>query len=129
MGLFGRKTDPPPIDAGAERFVLWLARDEFGSKSATMSSAVDQDLTVIGDDADDFVLLIVDRYGDWVRYWPWERFVCFNEGVPIQAPLAALWDLLRLPWGETAFARKPELERLELGHIAKVLEAGEWTDP
>ena len=126
MVLFSQNIEAPPVEAGANEFVLWLARDEFGCKQATLSSAVDQDLKIIGDDSDDFVLQIVGRYGDWVRYWPWERFLCFNEGVSIMAPLAALWDLLRLPWGDTAVPRKPNLERLELGHIAKVLEHGEW---
>ncbi|KWV93192.1 hypothetical protein [Erythrobacter sp. YT30] len=129
MGLFGRKANAPPFDEGAKPFVLWLAREEFGYKHATLSSAVDQDLTVTGDDGDDFVLQIVDRYGEWVREWPWERFICFNEGVSMLAPYAALWNFLRLPWSDTAFPQKPELERLELGHIAKVLERGEWIDP
>ncbi|WP_390587117.1 hypothetical protein [Erythrobacter sp. MTPC3] len=113
----------------AQDFVLWVAREEFGIGEATLTSALDQDLKIIGDDVDDFAELLANRYGEWVCEWPWDRFVCLNEGVSILAPFAALWDLLRLPWRETAFPRKPQLERLTLAHVANVLERGEWIEP
>ncbi|MEM8572848.1 MAG: hypothetical protein AAGG56_18410 [Pseudomonadota bacterium] len=129
MGFFSTRRKSPPAALSAEDFLLWVTKEDFGIREATLHSALDQDLKIIGDDSDEFVLQIVDRYGDWVRYWPWDRFLCFDEAVPILALFAALWDLLRLPWGETAVPRKPALERLELGHIAKVFEHGEWIEP
>ena len=129
MASFGQKINPPSPDEGAEAFVFWLARHEFGCRSATVESALDQDLGIIGDDVDDFAHEIAKRYGEWVYTWPWERFVCLDEGVPLTAPFAAIWEFLRLPWRDSALPRKPTLNRLQLGHIAKVLEDGEWSDP
>ena len=119
----------PSASLSTEEFVLWVAREDFGFSEATLDSALDQDLKIIGDDVDDFAEALAERYGEWVADWPWERFVCLDEGVPILAPMAAIWDFLRLPWGDTAFPRKPELERLTLAHVANVLERGEWIDP
>ncbi len=129
MGLFGRKIEPPPVEAGVEPFLLWLARDEFGCRDANMRSDLDRDLGIIGDDVDDFVAELSQRYGEWVFEWPWQRFVCLDEGVPITAPFVAIWEFLRLPWRDTAWPTKPVLERLTLAHIAFVLERGEWVDP
>lgn len=109
--------------------MLWLAREEFRCRDAQLADALDQDLGIIGDDSDDFVIEIAANYGAWVREWPWKRFLCFDEGVPITAPFAAIWEFLRLPWRDTAWPTKPVLERLTLAHIAFVLERGEWVDP
>jgi hypothetical protein len=129
MAWLGTKVEPPPLEAGAEAFVLWLVREHFGCRKAHLDDAVDQDLDIVGDDGDEFVLLLVSRYGEWVRFWPWERYLCFDEGVPLMAPWLALSNFLRLPWRSTAFPHKPSLDRLTLLHIAFVLERGEWVDP
>ncbi|WP_337660956.1 hypothetical protein [Erythrobacter sp. Alg231-14] len=129
MGLFSARSEPPSDIVSAKDFVLWVAGEDFGIRETTLDSALDQDLKIIGDDVDDFAEALASRYGEWVFDWPWEEFVCLDEGVPILAPFALIWDFLRLPWRETAFPRKPHLERLTLAHIAKVLEAGEWSDP
>ncbi|WP_247271349.1 hypothetical protein [Qipengyuania sp. S6317L1] len=129
MGFFSTRRKSPPTPLSTEDFVLWVAREDFGIRDATLDSALDQDLKIIGDDVDDFAEVLAERYGEWVADWPWERFVCLDEGVLILAPMAAIWDFLRLPWGDTAIPRKPELERLTLAHVANVLERGEWIDP
>ena len=129
MAFFSSRKNPPPDLSSAEDFVLWVAREDFGIREAKLDNALDQDLNIIGDDVDDFAEALAERYGDWVADWPWERFVCLDEGVPMLAPIAALWDFLRLPWDNTAVPRKPELQRLTLAHVANVLERGEWIDP
>ena len=129
MALIGNRVEPPDEGAGALEYVLWLARDEFGCRKAHPCSALDQDLGIVGDDVDDFVEKLAERFGEWVFEWPWERFVCLDEGIPILAPFIFLWEFLRLPWRDTALPKKDHMERLELAHIAKVLEHGEWVEP
>jgi hypothetical protein len=110
--------------------VVEIARKQTGIRSPTPSSALWQDLTIIGDDSDDFVIALTKEFGDWVRYWPWDEFLSFDEGIPILAPWRTLWSSLRLPWIETAFPnQEPKLRRLELGHIAAVIDKGEWFEP
>ncbi|MCB2079599.1 MAG: hypothetical protein KDE55_18115 [Novosphingobium sp.] len=89
-------------------------------------SAVDQDLRIQGDDAEEFIADLAGLNGDWVYDWPWHRYVNLNEPPASLGP--RFWKLLRLPEPERAFPGYME-RRLELQHIAAVIEKGEWFDP
>lgn len=109
--------------------VIEIAKRASGRRRASENSALIDDLRIIGDDADDLIDLLCNRFGDWVDEWPWHRFLDFDEGRALQAPIRKLWQILHLPWIETAFPQPPVLERLELGHIAAVIEKGQWFEP
>lgn len=89
-------------------------------------AAIFQDLGIGGVEADDFVDALIARFGDWVAGWPWAQFVDFTEPPASIGP--RIWKWLRLPYPETAFPGHVE-QRLELGHIAAVIEKGQWFDP
>ena len=91
-----------------------------------LDAAIHQDLGINGDAGDEFVDALCKEFGDWVSEWPWARFVDFNEPTAWLGP--KIWKLLRLPNPEVAFPGYVE-ERLELGHIAAVIEKGQWFDP
>jgi len=128
MAFFSTPDDPPPESEGHLAYVLWIAHECHGITKATPASALKQDLGVYGDDVDYFALQIAERYGDWVADWPWTRFTELSEGVPITWPFRILWQILSWPFRGQFFYPDPH-ERLELQHIAKVLEAGEWIEP
>jgi len=90
------------------------------------NTAVNQDLSISGDEGDTFVKALCGEFGEWVANWPWSEFVDFNEPPSRLGP--KIWKLVRLPNPERAFPGYTE-RRLELGHIAEVIEKGEWFDP
>lgn len=90
------------------------------------NAAIDQDLGINGDEGDEFVEALCAECGDWIAKWPWSRFVDFNEPPASLGP--RIWRLLHLPGMKRAFPGYAE-ERLELGHIAAVIEKGQWFDP
>jgi hypothetical protein len=89
-------------------------------------AAIHQDLGINGNEADEFVAALCNEFGNWVAEWPWARFVDFNEPPAWLGP--KVWKALRLPNAATAFPGYVE-ERLELGHVAAVIENGGWFDP
>ena len=128
-------TDAPDMAQGAQEYVLWVAREWMGARNASATSAVTQDLGIFGDDVDDFALKLAERYGDWVAEWPWQEYADLNEGVDprgcLMLPFFPITILLRFVRGQPIISARhgERLNRLELGHIAKVLEHGEWIDP
>lgn len=90
------------------------------------SAAIDQDLGIYGDAAVEFIAALSAEFGKWVDDWPWERFVDFHE--PAARILPRIWRLMKLPDIAMAFPGIAQ-ERLELGHVAMVLETGQWSDP
>lgn len=120
--------EPPPESEGSLAFVLWVAREIHGCGKAQPTSAIEQDLGIVGEDVDDFARKLAERYGDWVSKWPWQRFTELNEGVSPLFPFAVLWQLVTWPF-RGRFSYPSQFERLELRHIAFVLERGEWVDP
>jgi hypothetical protein len=90
------------------------------------NAAIHQDLGVNGDDGEAFVDALYAEFGEWIVEWPWHRFIDFNEPPANIGP--KIWKLLRLPNPAVAFPGFVE-ERLELGHIAAVIEKGQWFDP
>ncbi len=94
----------------------------------TPQSAIDQDLGVSGDDVEDLAEALAAEFGEDVWHWPWQRFACLDEGVSLLFPLILLWQLISWPFRGT-FSYPSHYERLELGHIAAVIENGSWFDP
>ena len=90
------------------------------------NAAIHPDLGNNGDEGDEFVNALCAEFGDWIADWPWSRFVDFNEPPSSLGP--KVWKLLRLPRPEVAFPGYVE-ERLELSHIAAVIEKGKWFEP
>jgi hypothetical protein len=89
-------------------------------------AAVHPELAINGVEGDEFVDALCKEFGDWIADWPWARFVDFNEPPASSGP--KIWKLLRLPNPEVAFPGYVE-ERLTLGHIAAVIDNGQWFDP
>lgn len=85
------------------------------------------DLRISGDDLEDFASAIAERFGRHVFGWPWQRFTDLNE--PSLLTIADLfwrWSvaLVRREW-----PRPTPRERLEMAHIARVLDTGHWVEP
>ena len=94
----------------------------------TAGTAVDHDMDIVGDDAVDFCAALDREFGDWIWSWPWQRFVEFNEGLSLLFPFMIIWQLLTWPF-RGSFSYPNRRERLELGHIAAVIDKGEWFEP
>lgn len=94
----------------------------------TVASAVDQDIGISGGDVEDFAEALAQEFGDQVWQWPWHRFALLDEGVSPLFPFQLVWQLLTWPV-RGSFSYPSPYERLELGHIAKVIEAGHWLEP
>ncbi len=128
MAFFSTPDDPPPESEGALAYVLWVARDCHGIEKAQPQMALEQELDIVGDDVDYFAQKLADRYGLWIYDWPWQRFTELNEGVSPLFPFVLVWQLATWPL-RGSFSYPSQFERLELGHISRVIEAGEWIDP
>lgn len=110
--------------------VLQIASETSGIAPGNLTDqmAVDQDLGMSGDDVADFVTELAKEFGNEVWQWPWRRFACLDEGVSPLFPLILLWQLFSWPF-RGAFSYPSPYERLRLGHIAKVIEQGHWSEP
>ena len=110
--------------------VIAIAAKQTGIPLAKISqrSAVDQDLEFSGDDVTEFVEALASEFGDQVWAWPWHRFAMLDEGLSLWFPLMLIWQLLSWPF-RGRFSYPSPFERLELGHIAAVIEKGQWFDP
>lgn len=128
MGLSSTPDAPPPDCDGHLAYVMWIARECHGLTWAEPYSAFEQDLRISGDDVDYFIENLENRYGDWVWTWPWQRFAQTNEGLSALFPVILIWQLATWPF-RGSFEYPTKFERLELRHIAKILEAGEWVEP
>jgi hypothetical protein len=47
--------------------------------AASENSALDQDLAIYGDEAEEFVEALCEEFGDWIVAWPWDRFIDFSK--------------------------------------------------
>ncbi len=92
------------------------------------SSAIDQDIVISGGDIEDLVEALANEFGDQVWQWPWQRFALLDEGLSLLFPFQFVWQLITWPI-RGSFSYPSPYERLELGHIAKVIEAGHWLEP
>jgi hypothetical protein len=106
-----------------------IARAELmsGAKNLTASSAIDQDIRISGDDVTEYAEWLAEQFGNDVWQWPWHRFAELSEPSALVVPYF-IWRLLTWPIRGRLFDPSP-YERLELGHIAAVIEKGEWFEP
>ena len=111
--------------------VVEIVSEHSGIPVAKLSSesAIDQDVQICGDDVADLAEALAEEFGDHVWQWPWQRFACLDEvGVSPLFPFVLVWQLLTWPIRGT-FSYPSQYERLELGHIASVIEHGQWFEP
>ncbi|MFM9852020.1 MAG: hypothetical protein ACKVOJ_04310 [Sphingomonadaceae bacterium] len=104
-----------------------IAQAEFmsGTKNVNAKSAIDQDIGMSGDDVTHFAEWLSTEFGDDVWHWPWQRYAELSEGLSLLFPFMFFWQLISWPF-RGAFSYPSPYERLELGHIAAVIEKGEW---
>ena len=92
------------------------------------TTAIHQDLNIAGDDVFELAEALAEKFGEQVWQWPWQRFAALSEGFNPFAMLWIVWHLLTWPLRGRILYPSP-FERLELGHIASVIDRGEWFDP
>jgi hypothetical protein len=99
-------------------------------------TAMAQDALIEGLDVDDFVRDLAQEFGDFVREFPWARFSDQRASFRgcIQIASVPIWLLVRLVHrrpGEPVIpvVDSSGLPRLTLGHIAKVIDEGCWSEP
>lgn len=116
---------------GREAEIAALAQAMSGLRRVWPDMAVSQDLGLYGDDITEFIMALADRYGQWVWDWPWARFVDDNEGAGCLILFGLPWLLLCWLIGGPSRGLDPGqgLERLEIGHIAAVIDRGVWFEP
>lgn len=100
-------------------------------------SALCQDAYIFGVDVDDYVYELKQSFGDVVYEIPWLHFTdqtaSFRGWACLIVPFWMIWRLMRWPvMGGTVFPRPQPRTfplRLELRHIAYVIQQGEWIEP
>ena len=109
--------------------VIAIVADQSGVRRDRLSAsaAIDQDIRISGDDIDELVEALAKEFGDDVQQWPWQRFANLSEP-HLLTGIWFIWRLLTWPLRGRLFDPSP-YERLELGHIAKVIDAGHWLEP
>lgn len=110
--------------------VIALVSHQTGVRADRLSatSAIDQDIGISGGDVHELAEVLALEFGDDAWGWPWERFAYLSEGLSLLFPFALTWQLLTWPI-RRRFSYPSPYERLELGHIAKVIDAGHWLEP
>jgi hypothetical protein len=93
----------------------------------TAESAIDQDVRLSGDDIDELAAALSEEYGDFILLWPWARFAEMSEPHMFTG-LCFIWRLMTWPI-RRRLVDPSSFERLELGHIAAVIDRGEWFEP
>ncbi len=92
------------------------------------ASAIDQDVSISGDDVTELAEALAKEFGEHVWQWPWQRFAELSEGLSLLFPFMLVWQLIWWPI-RGSFNHPSPFERLELGHIAAVIDRGEWFEP
>ena len=110
--------------------VIEITSRQTGVAAAKLNahSAIDQDIRISGGDVTELAEALAEEFGDQVWQWPWQRFAHLDEGLSLLFPFMLTWQLLTWPI-RGSFAYPSPFERLELGHIAKVIDAGHWLEP
>jgi hypothetical protein len=80
------------------------------------SIAINHDLRLEGDDSDDFLTEIQNRYGTRFDGMVWNQYS--------QPDSEAQFDFL-----PRMFGIKPKTKRLTVGHLLDVIERGAWFEP
>jgi Protein of unknown function (DUF1493) len=107
--------------------VIKIATSISGADNLTASSAVDQDMRICGQDIDEFAEDLAKQFNADTASWPWNRFVDLNEP-HLFTGLWLFWRLFTWPIRGRISDPSP-YERLELGHIAAVIDRGQWFEP
>jgi hypothetical protein len=109
--------------------IIAIVADHSGIKPANIhaASAIDQDIRISGDDVTELAEVLANEFGDHVRSWPWQRFAGLSESSVLVFPYF-VWRLLTWPVRGRLFDPS-RYERLELGHIAAVIDNGAWFEP
>ncbi len=102
--------------------VVEIVADHSGFSAVELdaTSAVAQDANISGDDVDELVRALAKEFGAHVCRWPWHRFAELNE--------PGIWQLLT-GLGRRHLFDPTKFERLEIGHMAAVIDRGEWFEP
>ena len=110
--------------------VIVITSRQMGMAMAKLDehSAIDQDIRVSGDDVTEFAAALAAAFSEQVWQWPWQRFAQLDEGLSLWFPGLLIRQLLTWPV-RGSFEYPSPFERLELGHIAKVIDAGQWLEP
>jgi len=110
--------------------VIEITSQQAGVAAAKLGShsAIDQDIRISGDDVADLAEALAAEFGEQVWRWPWQRFAQLDEGLSPWFPFMLVWQLLTWPI-RGRFEYPSSFERLELGHIAAVIDKGQWFDP
>jgi len=110
--------------------VMEIVSSHSGVPVAQLSatSAIDQDIGISGDDVTELAEALASEFGEHVWRWPWQRFALLDEGLSMLFPFMLLRQLVSWPFrGRLSYPST--YERLELGHIAAVIDRGEWFEP
>lgn len=107
--------------------IIKMAEHMSGCKGLAATSAVDQDMRISGGDVAEFASNLAQEFGEYVWQWPWHRFADLDEPSLLTFPYF-VWRLITCPIRGRLFDPSP-YERLELGHIAAVIDRGEWFEP
>lgn len=109
--------------------VIEIVADQSGVKRERLNanSAIDQDVRIAGGDVVELADALAEQFGQHVYQWPWQRFAQLNEPSGLIL-LYLVYRLLTWPIRGRLFDPSP-FERLELGHIAALIEQGEWFEP
>jgi hypothetical protein len=109
--------------------VIQIVSHHSGVPVAKLSgnSAIDQDVRISGDDVTELAQALAVEFGEDVWNWPWERFAELSEP-HLFTGFWFIWRLLSWPIRGRLFDPSP-FERLEVGHIAAVIERGQWFEP
>lgn len=103
----------------------------------TPASAVCQDAYIFGIDVDDYVNALSSEFGQIVHQIPWGHYTdqtsSFRGCGCLLVPPWLLWRLVRWPLVRGSIIPRADPRnfpfRLELGHLAKVIDRGEWIEP
>lgn len=116
---------PPTLDR-----VIGIVSEHSGVRRERLSaaSAIDQDVGISGDDVTELAEALAAEFGEHVWQWPWQRYAELSEGLSPFFPFMLVWQLSTWPF-RGSFNYPSPCERLELGHIAGVIDRGEWFEP
>ena len=107
--------------------VIEIAEYQSGLKNLHAASSLAHDLRISGDDVDEFAEALSKEFGGDVSSWPWARYANLNEP-HLFTGFWLVWRLITWPLRGRVFDPVP-YERLELQHIAAVIEKGQWFEP
>jgi len=93
----------------------------------TATSAIRHEVRIGDDDVTELVEALAKEFGEDIWSWPWHRYTELSEPTLLVVPMF-IWRLVTWPVRKRLSHPSP-IERLELGHIAKALDAGHWIEP